>query len=233
MAKRFIDTNYFNDPFILALKPDDKLLYIYLWTICDHAGIFEMNELEGNFKLSCKNYIKRISNFISNYPDKLIQLTKTHYVLMNFCKRQYPGGADSNVRQVKGAVNILNNWGIEIINSQTFTLRVNKPYEALRSLNKDYGNGNGNGNGKNTIKLSSSNTGNHLFSNSEFCDNIPLIKEKIGSKYLDYNITYYHETMKNWSSSKGIMRKDWIAQLRNFILKDISNGNPRMNKNAR
>jgi len=54
MAKRFIDTNYFNDPFVLSLKPDDKLLYIYLWTICDHAGIFEINDLKEILNLDVK-----------------------------------------------------------------------------------------------------------------------------------------------------------------------------------
>lgn len=146
MAKRFIDTNYFNDPFILSLKPDDKLLYIYFWTICDHAGIFELNELEGNFRLGCKNYSKRVFSFKNRFPEKLVQLSDSHFIITCFCKRQYPGGVNTNVRQVQGAISILTKWNIEIVNNQTFTLRVNNPYEPLRTLIKDYGNGNGNGN---------------------------------------------------------------------------------------
>jgi len=74
------------------------------------------------------------------------------------------------------------------------------------------------------------NKGNHLYKNSEFCDNISLIKEKIGIKYHEYNLTYYNEVVKNWSASKGAMKKDWIATIRNFILGDIKKGNPRYAK---
>jgi len=143
MAKRFIDTNYFNDPFILSLRPDDKLIYVYFLTICDHAGIFELNAVLGNFHLNCRNYIERVIKFTKNYPDKLIQLDNSNFLLMSFCKRQYPNGVNTNVRQISGAISILEKWNIEIINNETFTLRINNSYERVKN---SYGNGNGNGN---------------------------------------------------------------------------------------
>jgi hypothetical protein len=146
MAKRFIDTNYFNDPFILSLKPEDKLLYIYFFTICDHAGIFELNESLGNFHLSTKNYTKRVLEFSKTYTDKVVQLDEKSFIIMCFCKRQYPAGVNTKVRQVQGVIYILQRWDIEILNNETFMLRVNNPYEGLRTLNKDYGIGNGIGN---------------------------------------------------------------------------------------
>jgi hypothetical protein len=69
---------------------------------------------------------------------------------------------------------------------------------------------------------------NHLFKNSPYYNNLDLIKKDIGERYLEYNLFYYQETMRNWADSKGIMRKDWISQLRNFILRDIKDGKPRM-----
>jgi len=78
--------------------------------------------------------------------------------------------------------------------------------------------------------IKNDNKGNHLYKNSEFYDNISLIKEKIGIKYHGYNLTYYNEVVKNWSASKGAMKKDWIATIRNFILGDIKKGNPRYAK---
>jgi hypothetical protein len=143
MSKRFIDTNYFNDPFILKLTSEDKLLYIYLTTICDHAGVFEINEELGNFHLKIKNYIDRIENFVKKYPEKIVQLDNKNFILMMFCKRQYPGGANTKVMQIKGAISILNKWKIEVVNNQTFEIRVSNPYEPLRTLDKDYGSGNG------------------------------------------------------------------------------------------
>jgi hypothetical protein len=144
MAKRFFDTNYFNDPFILSLKPEDKLLYFYFMTICDHAGIFEMNQELGNFHLKIKNYSERVVLFSQNYVDKLIRLSENHFIAMNYCKRQYPNGVNSKVAQVRGALMILERWNIEIINYQTFTLRVTKGYEPLVIVSKDYVNVNDN-----------------------------------------------------------------------------------------
>lgn len=142
MAKRFIDSNYFNDPFILSLKKDNKLLYIYFWTICDHAGIFELNEVLGNFHLDCKDFKERVIKFSKEFPDKIVQLDETHFIVMSFCKRQYPNGVNTKVRQIQGALTILESWDVEIINNQTFTLRVNKGY---KTLDNSYGSGSGNG----------------------------------------------------------------------------------------
>ncbi len=82
----------------------------------------------------------------------------------------------------------------------------------------------------NKVNKSKVNNSIHLFKNSEYCDNIPLIKQKIGDKYINYNLTYYHETVKNWSDSGGKMKKDWLATIRTFILKDINAGTVRLKK---
>lgn len=41
---------------------------------------------------------------------------------------QYPNGVNSKVAQVKGALTILQKYNIEVINYETFTLRVKNPY---------------------------------------------------------------------------------------------------------
>lgn len=226
MPKRFIDTNYFNDPFILSLKPDDKLLYIYFWTICNHAGIFELNETLGNFNLECKNYLIRLMKFMNKYPDKIVQLDENNFIIMNYCKRQYPKGVNTNVRQIMGAINILNEWGIEVINSQSFKLRVKNSYIDSERLNKDYVyvNGNGNGNGKRC--------GNHLFENSdiyEFENFKEALRAYSNNKYRRADMRYYYDAVKNWAISKGIMRKDWIATAAGFMSRDIRDGKYKVN----
>jgi len=65
---------------------------------------------------------------------------------MCFCKRQYPGGVNTNVRQVQGALSILSKWNIEITNNQTFELRVNNPFEGLERVTNSYVYVNGNDN---------------------------------------------------------------------------------------
>ena len=43
MAKRFIDTEIFNDDWFMELSKDAKLFYIFYITNCDHAGILKLN----------------------------------------------------------------------------------------------------------------------------------------------------------------------------------------------
>ena len=41
--KRFTETTKWADPWYRALSPADKLLWIYMLDVCDHAGILEMD----------------------------------------------------------------------------------------------------------------------------------------------------------------------------------------------
>lgn len=43
MAKRFIDTNIFRKSFVRGLSAPQKLLWIYLFCDCSHAGIWEVD----------------------------------------------------------------------------------------------------------------------------------------------------------------------------------------------
>lgn len=62
--------------------------------------------------------------------------------------------------------------------------------------------------------------GNHLFKNSPYYDKEKFKQAFKGTKYENYDLEYYYEAVKNWSESKDVKRKDWIAQARNFMLKD-------------
>ena len=42
MAKRFIETELFKDPFVRGLQAPLKLLWVYLFTACDHSGFWDV-----------------------------------------------------------------------------------------------------------------------------------------------------------------------------------------------
>lgn len=73
--------------------------------------------------------------------------------------------------------------------------------------------------------------GNHLFKNSEYY-NFDFFYKSIDEKYKIYDLKYYHESALNWSESKGAMYKDWLATIRNFILRDIKDGKAKMNNDS-
>jgi len=231
MAYRYTNTDKWCDYWFSNLKPIEKLLFNYLCDNCDIAGFIEINikrwsidigtnntTIEGAMKGLSRGFIYSISNdcvYIRNFL--------RHQKNLPLIPEKNPAhrGIIKRFDQYSDKFGILNVY--EFIEG------------ASVGLGRGTGNGNGNGNDKGNEELTKlvSTTTNHLFKNSEYCDNIQLIKESIGEKYLEYNITYYHETMKNWAASKGIMYKDWLATLRGFILKDIKTGNPRMAKNAK
>jgi hypothetical protein len=43
MAKRFYDTGIFQDSWFSDLSKDGKLLFFYLISRCNHAGIIDLN----------------------------------------------------------------------------------------------------------------------------------------------------------------------------------------------
>jgi len=60
----------------------------------------------------------------------------------------------------------------------------------------------------------------HRFQDSEFFNFAMFEAEFAGTDYAHCDLKYYYNRMKNWADSKGIKRKDWIAQARNFMLGD-------------
>jgi hypothetical protein len=54
MAKRFSDSEKWEDPFFTNLTNEYKLAWIYLLDKCDHAGFYKVNLKIMNF---CLNYV--------------------------------------------------------------------------------------------------------------------------------------------------------------------------------
>ena len=141
---------------------------------------------------------------------------------------------DISIKNIRTALNRLEKWNF-LTNKSTKTGRLITicKWDDYQIIDVE----NGKENGKETAKKrqrggkeaatnkerkegNNINNKKHLFKNSKYCD-IELIKSEIGDKYKKYNLSYYYEAVKNWSESKGEMKKDWLATLRGFILKDV------------
>jgi hypothetical protein len=44
------------------------------------------------------------------------------------------------------------------------------------------------------------------------------------SEYSKANLEYYYEIVKNWSESTQARKKDWIATVKNWMLRDFKEG---------
>lgn len=70
-----------------------------------------------------------------------------------------------------------------------------------------------------------------LFKDSEYFDIEKFKSAFTETEYENCDLDYYYNRMKNWAESKGIRRKDWIAQARNFMLGDADKNELRLKKN--
>ena len=67
-----------------------------------------------------------------------------------------------------------------------------------------------------------------LFKDTDFFNNRKLFVTLFycDDEYLKYDAEYYYETVKNWSSEKNKLSKNWIATALNFAIKDDKEGHP-------
>jgi hypothetical protein len=99
MAKRFSDSEKWNDVWFTELNNDQKIIWIYLLDNCDNAGIFKLNIKLINF--NCSTNIS-VEEFIYIFKDRITQINKESWLINKFCTYQY--GADFLIKTGNKAV---------------------------------------------------------------------------------------------------------------------------------
>tara|TARA_R110002020_G_scaffold357467_3_gene569833 strand:- start:4393 stop:5037 length:645 start_codon:yes stop_codon:yes gene_type:complete len=87
MAKRFIDTNIWNKAWFRKLDTNSKLIWIYVLTKCDHAGIFDADYEAMNF------YIGTALEDFKDIPiairEKMQLIEDNQFFIPSFIEYQY------------------------------------------------------------------------------------------------------------------------------------------------
>jgi len=108
MSKRMIETSFFDDKFVMQLSKDAKLLYIYFFVKCDHAGL-----IEPNFQLiEFVTGIKSVEQCLKELEGKVVKLSEDLYFLPKFFKRQYPNYPDKAFKAATSAHEKLKSLGL-------------------------------------------------------------------------------------------------------------------------
>ncbi len=141
MSKRFIDTGLFEDSWFMDLSKDGKLLWIYMITKCDHAGIIELNKK----LLTVQTEIKDFSRVIEELGNRLVTLDEelNIYFIPKFIHFQYPNFPQSKVNQQQGAIKQLEKYGLFVDGK---LVEFKSSPRVKQELTNSYGNGNDNGN---------------------------------------------------------------------------------------
>ena len=86
MAKRFIDSKTWEDPWFQEVAPISKLFWIYLFTKCDMVGLWEYNPKRAEFDIGKKINWELIQKDLKSK----VLFTEKYWILKNFIKQQYP-----------------------------------------------------------------------------------------------------------------------------------------------
>lgn len=127
MAKRFIDTGLFDDAWFMNLSVGAKLLWVYLITKCNHAGIIEINKKLIEFQTK----IKSIDTVIKELSNRLVTVKKDPLILFipKYIYFQYPNFPQSKVRQQDSAVQILIKYGLFDEEKHTVSKELTNSYD--------------------------------------------------------------------------------------------------------
>lgn len=136
MAKRFIETGMFDDPWFMNLTKDGKMFWVYLITKCDHAGIMQLNEKLCKFQTG----IDSIERVIKELGNRLYSIGNCVYFIPKFILFQYPNFPMSTVKQQQGAVERLCKYGL-------YNQETNSWSTVIEELLNSYGNDNDNDKG--------------------------------------------------------------------------------------
>ena len=112
MAKRFIDTALFEDPWFFELSKDGKLAWIFLITRCNHAGIFDISFKIAEFQTKIKSF----ETVIKQLGNRLVTVSENKYFIPKFILYQYPNGLFENVKAQKSVIDLLKKYNIDYQN---------------------------------------------------------------------------------------------------------------------
>jgi len=194
MAKRFIDTKLFKDSWFSNLSKDAKLLYIYLITNCDHAGIIDFNAKLIDFETE----IKGSARVRQELGKCLIHLRDNYFFIVKFPNYQYKDFSEGNNNIKSSVIKRLNEFNLldensrvkqGLGNSSPTVMDMVKDKEKDKDKIKDKDNVNIN------VKAKSNNLS---FVDDKF---LPTIK-----KWLDYKKSK-NQTYKNEHSLKALYNK--------------------------
>lgn len=145
MAKRFIDTGLFDDPWFMDLTKDGKILWIYVITRCNHAGIIEINRRMILFQTGIEN----IDDIILELGDRMVRIfgkeneqlgnsmstvSKQLYFIPKFIKYQYPEFPNSKSKAQESTIKILKKYGEELKGWVTLPEELPNPYSNSYSI---------------------------------------------------------------------------------------------------
>lgn len=110
MAKRFTDSEKWNDPWFGELKPNHQLLWVFMLDTCDCAGVWKDQFRRFEFITGLK--IDQ-ADFLNVFNDRVIDIGNRSYFIPKFIRFQYTELSPHKNAAHRGVVKVLIYNGIE------------------------------------------------------------------------------------------------------------------------
>ena len=199
MAKRFIDTGLFDDPWFMGLNINEKVLWLYCITKCDHAGILELNQKLCQFQTG----IKGLLTVIKGLGNRLLRVNDVYYFIPKFLEYQYPNFPNSKVRQQESAIKRL----------KEFKLFDDSTQRVIKGLANSYEHEHESGNESEPVKKESRNS--KIPPYPEFKEYALLNKADVDQEQLSLKYKSWKEN--GWKDGHNNHIKNWKSKLLNTL----------------
>ena len=126
MAKRYTDSEKWQDSWFTDLTNDQKIIWIYLLDHCDNAGLWKLNIKNLNY--FCSTNIS-VEDLIFIFKERLTKVGEDLFLINKFCLFQYgPDFLNSKNKAVLSAINKLIQVGVIYKTTDNDTLSIGYRY---------------------------------------------------------------------------------------------------------
>ena len=120
MAKRFIDTKMWDKAWFRKLTPETKLIWLYLLTRCDHAGIWDADWEAAEFFIGSPVNYRRLPKVIT---DKMYEMDGgNQYFIHSFIEFQY-GKLSEKSKPHQSVIKRLEEKGLITVFDNVYTVK--------------------------------------------------------------------------------------------------------------
>jgi hypothetical protein len=137
MAKRYTDSEKWQDSWFTDLTNDQKIIWIYLLDHCDNAGLWKLNIKNLNY--FCSTNIS-VEDLIFIFKERLTKVGEDLFLINKFCLFQYgPDFLNSKNKAVLSAINKLIQVGVlnKTTDNDTLSIGYRYPIDTPKEKDKD------------------------------------------------------------------------------------------------
>lgn len=132
MAKRFIDSEIWKKSWFRELKPKYKCFFVYLFTDCNNAGIWEKDIGTAEHFIGAKLELNKVLDIFESH---IVELETNKWFLVDFIEFQYNCTLDELNPKNKAHLSVINK--LNKYNISNITKLLVSPFEGAKDKDKD------------------------------------------------------------------------------------------------